>query len=381
MQLGLDRLVVPENGVTSLNLEQSFQSIGAMRSRTTHPKTIALFRLLLEALGVDVKVETPLSDSTKADVIKEAVARGGEDLAHKTVSCGRSMWKSRIQPHCGTCSQCVDRRFAGIAAGWSDDVENAQHEVDIFRDALPDGDAATYPEQYVRFSSEILDLSLDGFTGRKDVWRAAEYAEDVQAEIVRIHKLVVRHSEQAAGVIAAVWQRNLRDFLGGRLPTIGLIARLGSLDFLKEPWERCAARIVEVLTPGLRKQFAKAPPANEAELQVAIDALQTSAKLNLIREYPTVSFALSGTRPDVSGDASGADEVASLFLEVKLIRTRAQVGSVTDEILADIPKYTRQNRKALFLVYDAGHFIPDDLKFSEPLESQGRSQVKVAVLR
>jgi len=134
-----------------------------------------------------------------------------------------------------------------------------------------------------------------------------------------------------------------------------------------------------VLEPALRKQFAARQPANEAELQIAMDALQTAARINLQREFPTVSYALIGTRPDFSAWADPNSQEPDLFVEVKLIRNRGEVRTVTDELLADIPKYTARARKALMLVYDTGGFISDDRSFSAPLEGLG--EVRVAVLR
>lgn len=379
LQAGLERLVIAENAVTSLNLEQSRQSVGAMRSRTTHPKTISLFRGLLSRLGIDVSIDTPFFDCTKGEVAQEAIARGGEDLAHLTVSCARGLFATREQPHCGTCSQCVDRRFAGVWAGWNDATEVTQHSVDLFRDSLQAGEAATYAEQYIRFATDVLNMSVDAFVSQKDVFRAVEDADDPASELRRIHAVVRRHSEQVDSAFSEVWRRNHRDLLAGRLPADGLLARIGRLDYRKPDWTRCADRIVEVLEPALRKQFATSKPASEAELQVAIDALQTAARINLQREFPTVSFALIGTRPDFSAWANPDSPEPDLFVEVKLIRARREVTSVTDELLADIPKYTARARKALLLVYDTGGFIADDGVFATPLEELG--EVRVAVLR
>lgn len=379
LQFGLDRLVVPENGVTSLNLEQSAQSVGAMRSRTTHPKTIALFCALLASLGIGVSIETPFFDSTKGEVIKEAIARGGEDLAQRTVSCAHAMWSSSIRPHCGTCSQCVDRRFAGLWAGWDDAKEGAQHSVDLFRDSLPAGEAATYSEQYIRFATDVLEMSRDMFIRRKDVFRAVEDADDPTSELLRIHSVIGRHAEQINSAITDVWAVNQKDYLAGRLPGDGLLARIGSLVFRKADWLQCAERIIERITPGLRKQFASARPANENAFQTTVDALQSAARLDLEREFPTVSYAVIGTRPDFSAWANPNSAEPDLFIELKLVRTKAQVRTVTDEILADIPKYTQRGRKALFLVYDSGGFIADDRAFAAPLEAMG--EVRIAVLR
>jgi hypothetical protein len=380
LQAGLARLIVPENGVTSLNLAQSAQSVGAMRSRTTHPKTLWLYRRLLGALGLDVSIETPFADFTKADVIAESVARGGESLSHLTVSCARGMFRRPIQPHCGTCSQCVDRRLSGVAAGWNDSLERPMHEVDLFRDPLPDGEPAMYPEQYLRFVLEALDITPDSLAAEQDVWRAVEVAPDPNPELMRIYTLVQRHANQIYGAYRQVWQDGFADYMSGKLPPKALLRRMGDLEYRREPWQRLADRIVEMIAPAVRKAFAKGPPSNEDELQRAIDVAQTAARLNLDREYPTVSFGQVGTRPDFSGGTQEDRETEpDLFVEVKLIKKKSDVGRITDEILADLPKYTDRNRSALILVFDRSGFIADEDSFAALFESRG--PVRVRVLR
>lgn len=376
VQAGLDRVVVSENGVTSLNLAQSGQSVGAMRSRTTHPKTLALFRGLLVALGLAVRIETPFFDSTKADVIRELVDRAGEQLAHKAVSCSHAMFKQRAIPHCGTCSQCVDRRLAGVAAGWDDALERTQHAVDLFRDPLKDGPDTMYPEQYLRTAVGASELTEDRFASGQDVWRALEDSDEPTADMLRFHALIARHGRQIKEAYKTVFTTNLDDYMAGRLPADGLLRRIGRLDYLREPWRVLADRLVDEITASVRMAFADAPPAREADVQRAIDIAQTAARHNLEREHPTVSFGLIGTRPDFSRD--GIDDGGpDLFIEVKLVRSKAQLGTVTDEMLADIPKYAKGTRSALFIVYDAAGVIPHDEQFATPFEGLGPARVRV----
>lgn len=158
------------------------------------------------------------------------------------------------------------------------------------------------------------------------------------------------------------------------------MGRIGAREHRREPWERLADRIAEVVAPAVRKAFAKHQPSNEDELQKQLDVAQTAAKMNLDREFPTVSFGQVGTRPDFSGSTQGdtADE-PDLFVEAKLVRAKSDVRKVTDEILADIPKYVDRGRSALFLVYDLGGFITDDSDFAGRFEDRG--PVRVRVLR
>jgi hypothetical protein len=349
-----------------------------MRSRTTHPKTLTLYRDVLDTLGVSVRIEAPFADHTKTDVIHELVDRAGEDLAHKAVSCSHPMFQRRVAPHCGTCSQCVDRRLAGIAAGWDDAVERQQHITDLFADPLDDGPPTMYPEQYLRFAVEAREMTPDGMAQRADVWRAVEVVEDGSAELMRIHRLIARHGEQVLGAYESVFVARASDFLSGRLPPKGLLRRIGTLDYMSEPWRRLADRLADAITPAVRKAFAKRRPTNEDEVQTVIDVAQTAARARLERENPTVSFGQVGTRPDFSNDSSSNDlGEPELFVEVKLVRSRANVRTVTDEILADIPKYTSRGRKALFLVFDAGDFIADDEAFAAQFESLGPVRVRV----
>lgn len=378
LQAGLDRVVVPENGITSLNLAQSAQSVGAMRSRTTHPKTLWLYQDLLAKLGFSVSLETPFSDFTKTDIISETVRRGGEVLAHQTVSCARGMFRRSIQPHCGICSQCVDRRFAGVAAGWDDAAERPQHEVDLFRDPLSDGDATLYAEQYLRFAWTSLEMSPDDLAREQDVWRAAQVAPNAGAEITRIYGLVQRHAGQIDGAYKTVYAQNHSDYVQGRLPDKCLLRRIGELEHRREPWQRLADRITEVVTPAIRKAFARRQPSDEDDLQRAIDVAQTAASLNLDREFPTVSFGQVGTRPDFSGSTQDRRDLEpDLFVEAKLIRAKSDVRKATDQMLADIPKYADRHRSILFLVYDVGGFIPDDEAFARVFEERGPARLRV----
>ncbi len=105
-----------ENGVVSLNLPVCAQVVSGRATRTTHPKVIAGFRKLLTLVaGREFQVENPFLWKTKTDVVRDIVKAGCADLIRYSVSCAHT-WRTSLYSHCGTCSQCVDRRFAVIAA-------------------------------------------------------------------------------------------------------------------------------------------------------------------------------------------------------------------------------------------------------------------------
>lgn len=376
VQAGLSRIVVPENGVTSLNLAQSSQSVGAMRSRTTHPKTVGLFRRLLHQLEIPVEIATPFFGLTKADVIGRARSLGSPSLAHATISCARTMFRSSDLPHCGRCSQCIDRRFAGIAAGWSDDDERRSYELDLFRDSLPSGDAATYAEHYLRFAAEIAGQTIDNFVARHvEVWDALAYQGDRRESLEAWYALEQRHADQVFSAYSTAYLANQKDFVAGRLPTDGLFARIGRGEQLLAPWQVLAERIIGRLEPALRKAFVGRQPVRELELHQAMDGMLTAAQEELVREGPTLPFHLVGvsSKPDFS-------KGLELFIEVKLIRKASDRGRVVNEMLADVALYRPSGAAVLFLVWDVGDFVADNTLFARPIEEAGRD-VRVAVLR
>lgn len=198
--------------------------------------------------------------------------------------------------------------------------------------------------------------------------------------MIRIYALIRRHGEQVNGAYQRLWTDSYHDFVTGKLSRTSLIGRMGALEHQREPWRRLADRIAELVTPAVRKAFVKAPPRNEAAVQLIIDVAQTAARMNLDREYPTVSFGQVGTRPDFSGQTQAdPDSEPDLFVEVKLIRSKADVAKVLDEMMADIPKYADRGRSVLFLVSDKGGYIADDDAFAARLETLG--PVRVRILR
>jgi 7-cyano-7-deazaguanine synthase in queuosine biosynthesis len=115
--LGLPGFKVYENGVISINLSPSMHVLGSRASRTTHPRTMHLMREFLNAVFSDsVAVETPFMWKTKADVLAEIKAAGLGSLCAHAISCAHTIARTVTHTHCGTCSQCVDRRLAALAA-------------------------------------------------------------------------------------------------------------------------------------------------------------------------------------------------------------------------------------------------------------------------
>jgi hypothetical protein len=123
--LGADRLIIPENGLISLNVPLTNSRLGSFSTRTTHPYLIALMRELLQALGIGVRVELPYRFKTKGELIREcANQRVATTGLSATMSCshpGANRFQMRDpNMHCGYCLPCIIRRAAISASGIPD---------------------------------------------------------------------------------------------------------------------------------------------------------------------------------------------------------------------------------------------------------------------
>ena len=154
--IGLNRICFYENGVTSLNLPLAPQAIGARSSRTTHPKTLYLFSQLFGMMSDTLfKVENPFLAKTKAEVVQLIVDESCGDLITESVSCAHTHQSTNEHPHCGDCSQCIDRRFAVLAAN-ADRFDPAErYRIDLLQGERTPGESLTLMAAYIDSATRI----------------------------------------------------------------------------------------------------------------------------------------------------------------------------------------------------------------------------------
>lgn len=113
-------LHVPENGFISLNVPLSPLRSGSLSTRTTHPIFMTDMQLLLDNLGLRVRLLNPYQHKTKGEMMRECADQALlAKLAPTSMSCGKS---GRTYRHCGRCLPCLVRRGAffhwtGLLAG------------------------------------------------------------------------------------------------------------------------------------------------------------------------------------------------------------------------------------------------------------------------
>jgi len=180
-----------ENGVVSLNFPVADEALRARASRTTHPVSLHTFeKLYTSVTGRTFAVDNPYLFKTKTEVVGVLENHHASHLISHTCSCAHSMFKSKTQWHCGRCSQCIDRRFATLAAGLLAHDPANDYASDVFLGPRKDGAEKNMAVDYVRHATELGRLS------------ETDLATVFNAEISRAIRHEQRRSDAAARIIA-----------------------------------------------------------------------------------------------------------------------------------------------------------------------------------
>jgi hypothetical protein len=220
------RLNFFENGVVSLNLPIVPHELGARASRTTHPQVLSGFTKLFTALAqVPFTVQNPFLWNTKAELVRIIAEHQCADLIHQTVSCTRVREMTVAQTHCGACSQCIDRRFAVLAAGLEAHDPDTLYRLDLLVGSLPEGEARTMVEAYVRTASEIERMEDIAFFARfGEVSRAIRFIAETANEAGRkVFELYKRHAAEVCRVVEEAIRKNAPALRARTLPAASLL--------------------------------------------------------------------------------------------------------------------------------------------------------------
>jgi hypothetical protein len=247
--------------VVSLNLPPVGQVVGARATRTTHPQALAGFsRVLTAAFGQPFALDNPFTWLTKTDVIERIAANGCGGLIRHTRSCTRVHDMTKFHPHCGQCSQCLDRRFAVLAAGQGQEDPEEAYKIDLFwgdRQAGPDREMAL---AFVRSASKIHEMTDVAFFAHygetsRIVGFFPERTDTVASRILDLHR---RHASAVCHVFDEAIKAHAADFREGKLPATCLL----SLVVGQQDGEGA----------GVEQPVAvEQPAATDTEIRIAID--------------------------------------------------------------------------------------------------------------
>ena len=219
-QVRLPTVLLADNGYVSVNPPVNAQLVGALNSRGTHPVFLRLVnRLLGLVFPFGVQLENPLERRTRAKALALLTEHGCEPLLRETHSCSKSRQPAE-KPHCGVCSQCVDRRFATIAAGLEAFDPPDRYGVDIFTAPLPAGEPRVFAMSYVGHAQRVDALRAEEvFYEYPELEACLDLdGENIPNSAASLAGVLKRHADEVLDVIGTMVSRHGNDFARGRLP-------------------------------------------------------------------------------------------------------------------------------------------------------------------
>lgn len=226
--LDRDRIRFYENGIVSFNLPLSLQSIGARASRTTHPQSLSGFaKLFSKVFETNFTIENPFLWKTKTDILTELKAGGFGRLCAATISCAHTWERTTQHTHCGTCSQCIDRRLVASAAHMGPDEDPPEmYKNDLFEHQWLEPADATLIEGYLRTTKDILGLDdTTAFMARfGSMAQALRHTGTNPREVARsAYELHRRHARQIQEALAGAIRDRASGLLNHQVPTNSLL--------------------------------------------------------------------------------------------------------------------------------------------------------------
>jgi 7-cyano-7-deazaguanine synthase in queuosine biosynthesis len=116
------QLIVPENGLISLNIPLTEARLGSHSTRTTHPYFLTELGEILQRLGISVPVVNPYQFKTKGEMMQECTNQAIlTTLQTSSLSCSHAensrLVGQRPGIHCGYCVPCIIRQSAEFSHG------------------------------------------------------------------------------------------------------------------------------------------------------------------------------------------------------------------------------------------------------------------------
>jgi len=202
--VGADRLQFFENGIVSQNLPLAPPIVGTLATRTTHPKTLKLLSdFLSEVCGRPFDVTNSFEWKTKTEVVRSVAEAGKKNLISQTVSCNHTFKRSATKRHCGSCSQCLDRRFAVLAndlGAWDPDEDYA---TDVLYGGRNNDQERALAIEWVRHACRLVEMSKDAFFEKfmSELLRVGSAAKNRQTALDNAYDMHRRHGQAVTGVL------------------------------------------------------------------------------------------------------------------------------------------------------------------------------------
>lgn len=232
---GAERQNFFENGIIGHNLPLSPQVVGTMATRTTHPLSLRKLEhlMMLVGDGDGAAIRNPYQWLTKTDVVRRIAEHGAADQIRHAVSCTSIREQNTLHTHCGACSQCLDRRFAMLAAGLATHDPPEMYATDVLFGPREKDRSRTMALEWTRHAvrlAHIDDCAFLSIFGQELMRIASGYPEEPPSHLMRrILDLHRRHGRLAVGVLETAIRENADRLAGQELPE-GALLRLHVAD-------------------------------------------------------------------------------------------------------------------------------------------------------
>ena len=363
-KLKIKQLRMYENGVAALNLPITGQNVSSTTTRTSHPRFLRAYQHFANLLlGTNVEITNPFLCLTRTQVVERLKSCGGMRFIPASTSCAHIYMMDNAHPHCGLCSQCLDRRVALINHQFLD--KDAPYRFDPFVE-----DPSTFPEQtygkalsmgYFGTHLRIGSLNEPAFYQEfVDVYDALHYVPlPFDRAEKAVYELFQRQSKDVERAFKVVRAKHDNEILRGGLPKDCLLRTVGAGLHLEPPVRLAADRFAALAEDGLRAAFQSSKPTDERQVQDALEAIFMPLKDFIEREYPVYCvFHVKGVRPDFSNGQALAIEVKYIYGDNRTPQR------IVEEMGADISHYKGKVGGLLFVVYDPEGQITDTERFT-----------------
>jgi hypothetical protein len=160
-----------------------------------------------------VKINNPFELRTRGEVLRTLKRSGCPELLTFTNSCSRTWGLPNPTPHCGYCSQCVDRRFGIIRAGLDHLEPPHRYKVDVFTERLEEGEQRTVALSYVNLARQLRTWTDQQMMDELPELAAALPADPVVADRIagEYIQMLRRHARAVRSVMVKMQQRYAGD--------------------------------------------------------------------------------------------------------------------------------------------------------------------------
>lgn len=211
-----------ENGVIGLNLPVCAQVVGGRATRTTHPRVMKGFQDIITLVaGEPFTVENSFIWKTKADVIEVITKAACENMIAASTTCTHTWEMTNHHTHCGTCSQCIDRRIAMVAAKADAFDPVDAYKSDVFTQSRGRGDDKIMAASYLERANQVREHDdISQFIARySEVSRVFRYLDGSPGQVAqRIFDLYKRHAREVCQAIDTMVARNITAIRERTLP-------------------------------------------------------------------------------------------------------------------------------------------------------------------